>query len=378
MTAIVHPNQDIYHVLNLACLKYTGSYLPSDGLTQTTWTKSTDTIPRSIGFKPDLSPSTYNGFESQVKRALIVGELTEVFDVAHKLVKYNNFVDGFCEGALKNIEMDEDGNTGAGHLLGDVNNSLQIPFAKACDECSAKLMRLTVKPDRSDIRKLLPDLTYHTLLNCSPTQALKLRTLIQHISAQCDLPKPDIPLRDAESKKVKPVIYFIQQRIVHNFNWNVEGCCKIQKSRLCPWNSVGYHYLGQHKYTTLTPYNRCLIDGQIYHYGRLTHDIHWHSKQNKLYKNKKGRNYALEYFAIHFASLKLCSHNHFETNASRPKFWAHCHQVISDFEFGKLKNCWVDFKTGSEFTTSELLRIYGGVQTYHTIQFGRTVINSVV
>ena len=336
MTAIV--SSDLYHVLNLACLKYTGSYLPSDGLTQTTWTKSTDTIPRSIGFKPDLSPSTYNGFESQVKRALIVGELTEVFDV------------------------------------GDVNNSLQIPFAKACDECSAKLMRLTVQPDRSDIRKLLPDLTYHTLLNCSPTQALKLRTLIQHISAQCDLPKPDIPLRDAESKKVKPVIYFIQQRIVHNFNWNVEGCCKIQKSRINPWNSVGYHYLGQNKYTTLTPKNRCLIDGQTYHYGRLTHDIHWHSKQNKLYKNKKGRNYALEYFAIHFASLKLS--NHGRTDVA--KFWAHCHQVISDFEFGKLKNCWVDFKTGSEFTKSELLRIYCGVQTYHTIQFGRTVINSVV
>jgi len=366
MTQLLHSNQDLYHVLNLVCLKYTGSFLPSDGLSDTTWTKSIDGIPRSISFKPDLAPSTYNGFDVQVKRALIVDELTEVFAVAHLVVEFNKFVADYKRCVRRFLKESP-------LLYCDVNGSLRIPFGKACEHIGIKLNRLQrqgrIGLVGAMLKKLLPDLTYNTLLNCSPTQALKLRALTQDISARCGGWATGDEAATPHSR-LKPVLVFVQQRIISNFDWDIASSVGWGRQRsTCTsrstWWSCRYPTINVGLITS----NQTNIGGQCYALGEITRGIHFQSCRDILYKNKTGRNYAQEFFGIYFASKK---EQWDDSNAPDPSYFARLY--IPESEINKLRDCWEDFKTGSEFTTPEIMRIFKGKQTPTPIDFGRTVV----
>ena len=78
------PHTDIYHLLNLACLKYTGHYLPSDGDETTQWKyrivdgKKVAVVPR-LNPRTILMPSTFHDLSKQVKLSMVVGELNSYF-----------------------------------------------------------------------------------------------------------------------------------------------------------------------------------------------------------------------------------------------------------------------------------------------------------
>jgi len=368
MTQLLHANQDLYHVLNLVCMKYTGSFLPSDGLSDTTWTKSIDGIPRSISFKPDLAPSTYNGFDVQVKRALIVDELTEVFAVAHLVVEFNKFVADYKRCVRRFLKESP-------LLYCDVNGSLRIPFGKACEHIGIKLNRLQrqgrIGLVGAMLKKLLPDLTYNTLLNCSPTQALKLRTLTQDISARCGGWATGDEAATPHSR-LKPVLVFVQQRIISNFDWDIASSVGWGRQRsTCTsrstWWSCRYPTINVGLITS----NQTNIGGQCYALGEITRGIHFQSCRDILYKNKTGRNYAQEFFGIYFATKKE-QWDDSNRLATHPSYFARLY--IPESEINKLRDCWEDFKTGSEFTTPEIMRIFKGKQTPTPIDFGRTVV----
>ena len=78
------PHTDIYHLLNLACFKYTGHYLPADGDETTKWKyrivdgKKVAVMPR-LNPRTILMPSSFHDFSKQVKLSMVVGELNSYF-----------------------------------------------------------------------------------------------------------------------------------------------------------------------------------------------------------------------------------------------------------------------------------------------------------
>ena len=78
------PHTDIYHLLNLACFKHTGHYLPADGDETTKWKyrivdgKKVAVMPR-LNPRTILMPSTFHDFSKQVKLSMVVGELNSYF-----------------------------------------------------------------------------------------------------------------------------------------------------------------------------------------------------------------------------------------------------------------------------------------------------------
>ena len=78
------PHTDIYHLLNLACLKHTGHYLPSDGDETTKWKyrivdgKKVAVVPR-LNPRTILAHSSFHDLSKQVKLSMVVGELNSYF-----------------------------------------------------------------------------------------------------------------------------------------------------------------------------------------------------------------------------------------------------------------------------------------------------------
>ena len=73
------PSDDLYWLLNLACLKYTGQVLPDAYLTNTAWFKDKEGKSQ-IRLNPTLlQPSFHNDLSLQIKRSMIVQDLNTIF-----------------------------------------------------------------------------------------------------------------------------------------------------------------------------------------------------------------------------------------------------------------------------------------------------------
>ena len=73
------PSDDLYWLLNLACMKYTGQLLPDAYLTNTAWFKDKEGKSQ-IRLNPTLlQPSFHNDLSLQIKRSMIVQDLNTIF-----------------------------------------------------------------------------------------------------------------------------------------------------------------------------------------------------------------------------------------------------------------------------------------------------------
>ena len=80
LTTLPKKENDLYHILNLACLKLTGQQLPADGLPENLWSYvSADS--KRLGISPKYEPETimrpsyFSDLSFSVKRALICDEI---------------------------------------------------------------------------------------------------------------------------------------------------------------------------------------------------------------------------------------------------------------------------------------------------------------
>ncbi len=74
------PSDDLYWLLNLACMKYTGQLLPDAYLTNTAWFKDKEGKSQ-IRLNPTLlQPSFHNDLSLQIKRSMIVQDLNTIFN----------------------------------------------------------------------------------------------------------------------------------------------------------------------------------------------------------------------------------------------------------------------------------------------------------
>ena len=117
------PSDDIYWLLNLACLKHTGMMLPDAYTENTNWTKDEDGKSKLL-LKPQLlQPSCFNDLSLQIKRSMIVGDLKVLFNGK------TNFKGGTNEGDIKRIKLKKFANSG---LLTDLV-SFESPTAPQRD-----------------------------------------------------------------------------------------------------------------------------------------------------------------------------------------------------------------------------------------------------
>lgn len=73
------PSDDLYWLLNLACLKYTGVMLPDAYLENSNWTKDDEGKSKLIVKPQLLRPSFFNDLSLQIKRSMIVDDLKILF-----------------------------------------------------------------------------------------------------------------------------------------------------------------------------------------------------------------------------------------------------------------------------------------------------------
>tara|TARA_S200002703_G_scaffold159948_1_gene175655 strand:- start:2441 stop:3589 length:1149 start_codon:yes stop_codon:yes gene_type:complete len=110
---------DLYHLLNLACLKLTGQQLPADGLPENLWSYIVDG--KRMGISPKYSPETimrpcyFSDLSFAVKRSLICDEIKclitntekmptifqEITDLGHKI---HSVGDSFCQSAYEHYD----------------------------------------------------------------------------------------------------------------------------------------------------------------------------------------------------------------------------------------------------------------------------------
>lgn len=100
------PSDDIYWLLNLACLKHTGMMLPDAYAENTNWTKDEDGKSKLL-LKPQLlQPSCFNDLSLQIKRSMIVDDLNVLFKGR------DAFKDGCNEGDIKRTHLNKFANSG--------------------------------------------------------------------------------------------------------------------------------------------------------------------------------------------------------------------------------------------------------------------------
>ena len=106
------PSDDIYWLLNLACLKHTGMMLPDAYAENTNWAKDKDGKSKLL-LKPQLlQPSCFNDLSLQIKRSMIVDDLKVLF-------KGRDAFKGGCnEGDIKRKRLKKFANSG---LLTDLS-----------------------------------------------------------------------------------------------------------------------------------------------------------------------------------------------------------------------------------------------------------------
>ena len=116
------PSDDLYWLLNLACLKHTGMMLPDAYADNTNWTKDDKGKSKLILNPRLLQPSYFNDISLQIKRSMVVGDLKILFRGR------DNFEDAYDERSAKQIMLSKFSRTGNLTDLVEVpHTDIQVP-----------------------------------------------------------------------------------------------------------------------------------------------------------------------------------------------------------------------------------------------------------
>lgn len=184
LTNLPQKEDDLYHLLNFACLKLTGQQLPADGLPENLWRYVHSGCPHEWrrGISPTypaetiMRPSYFSDLSFAVKRALICDEI--------KCIQYNTekmptMFKEINEAGYKIKREDGHHNFGT-HEWGDTYDNTAPYAQRRCDK---------------DIIAFLKDKSYDCLIGTEGSD--KLIDIIKNSKKKAS-PYPDDPLRSSE------------------------------------------------------------------------------------------------------------------------------------------------------------------------------------
>lgn len=202
------PSDDIYWLLNLACLKHTGMMLPDAYTENTNWTKDEDGKSKLL-LKPQLlQPSCFNDLSLQIKRSMIVDDLKVLFKGK------TNFKGGTNEGDIKRIKLKKFANSG---LLTDLV-SFESPTAPQRD--------FQLPKQRIGIHQHNERLSEYSFRSASDWDKSDFGNYVMRILFETDLTREDI---------LKVIEAF---RIFHD--WKPTGKHPNWKQKTCPIDHNGH------------------------------------------------------------------------------------------------------------------------------------------